>query len=218
MRISFAVTGFLAALFFSVTGFANAGVLITIDKSAQRMSVVVDGVPHYSWPVSTGRGGYDTPGGQYTPFRMEADHYSKEWDDAPMPHSIFFTKVGHAIHGTYDTAHLGGPASHGCVRLSTQNATTLFALVKAKGLPNTKVVLTGTAPPTAIARRGQPTRNAAPAPRQERQAYRDGYGYPSSYPPGYSYYPQRPAYAQPGYYGGQGYYDPRYQRRYPYGD
>jgi hypothetical protein len=149
---------------------------------------------------------------------MEVDHYSKEWDDAPMPHSIFFTKLGHAIHGTYDVAHLGGPASHGCVRLSTQNAATLFALVKAQGLPNTKVVLTGTAPPTAIARRGQPARNEAP-PRPQPQYSREAYGYPSSYPRGYYYYPQRPAYAQPprGYYG-QGYYDPRYQRRYPYGD
>jgi hypothetical protein len=218
MRISSAVTGLLAALFFSVTGFANAGVLISIDKSAQRMSVVVDGVPHYSWPVSTGKGGYDTPGGQYSPFRMEVDHYSKEWDDAPMPHSIFFTKVGHAIHGTLDTRNLGGPASHGCVRLAPQNAAVLFALVKAKGLPNTKVVLTGTAPPTAVARRGQPTRAEAAA-RPQRQDTREAHGYPSTYPQGYYYYPQRPAYAQPprGYYG-QGYYDPRYQRRYPYGE
>ncbi len=47
---------------------------------------------------------------------MEADHYSKEWDDAPMPHSIFFTKRGHAIHGTDYARRLGDPASHGCVR------------------------------------------------------------------------------------------------------
>ena len=31
---------------------------------------------------------------------MEKDHFSKEWDDAPMPNSIFFTKTGHAIHGS----------------------------------------------------------------------------------------------------------------------
>jgi hypothetical protein len=31
---------------------------------------------------------------------MEIDHYSEEWDDAPMPYSIFFTQIGHAIHGT----------------------------------------------------------------------------------------------------------------------
>ena len=62
---------------------------------------------------------------------MEEDHYSKEFDDAPMPHSIFFTKIGHAIHGTDSVNRLGTPASHGCVRLSRDNAATLYALVQA---------------------------------------------------------------------------------------
>ena len=89
---------FLAA---AVIGTAQAEILITVDKSAQRMTVARDGEALYTWPVSTGRSGYATPSGSFTPFRMEADHYSKEWDDAPMPHSIFFTKIGHAIHGSY---------------------------------------------------------------------------------------------------------------------
>src|ERR1035437_10921497 len=84
---------------------------------------------------------------------MEADHYSKEWDDAPMPHSIFFTKVGHAIHGTYETKKLGTPASHGCVRLSPAHAATLFAMVKQDGVINTRVVLTGSEQ-VALAGRG----------------------------------------------------------------
>src|SRR5262245_319965 len=101
---------------------ANAAVLISIDKSVQQMTVSVDGVRRYSWPVSTGRAGYATPSGSYKPFRMEIDHYSKEWDDAPMPHSIFFTPKGHAIHGSFETRRLGSAASHGCVRLSPANA------------------------------------------------------------------------------------------------
>src|SRR4051812_2559801 len=139
---------------------AFAGVAITVDKSAQRMSVAVDGVHKYSWPVSTGRSGYSTPAGNYTAFRMEEDHFSKEWDDAPMPHSIFFTKEGHAIHGSYETKRLGTPASHGCVRLSPQNAAALFALVKAEGLGNTKVVLSGIEPAAAplVAKRSAPRR------------------------------------------------------------
>ena len=79
---------------------ARANLLITVDKTAQQMTVTVDGDPRYVWPVSTGRAGYNTPGGQYQPFRMERDHFSREWDDAPMPYSIFFTQKGHAIHGT----------------------------------------------------------------------------------------------------------------------
>ena len=112
----------LSALFaVAVAGTAQAEILIKIDKSSQHMTVSRDGEALYTWPVSTGRIGHATPSGAFTAFRMEADHYSKEWDDAPMPHSIFFTKVGHAIHGTYETKKLGTPASHGCVRLWNSN-------------------------------------------------------------------------------------------------
>src|SRR5689334_118696 len=105
---------------------ASASLLITIDKSKQRMIVALDDMPIYDWPVSTGQAGYDTPTGEFKPFRMEAEHFSQEWDDAPMPHSIFFTQIGHAIHGSFAVKQLGTPASHGCVRLSPQNAATLF--------------------------------------------------------------------------------------------
>ncbi len=151
---------------------ARAGVAITVDKAAQRMSVVVDGTPKYSWPVSTGRSGYNTPGGKFTAFRMEEDHFSKEWDDAPMPHSIFFTKEGHAIHGSLDTKRLGSPASHGCVRLSPAHAATLFALVKAEGVTSTKVVITGTEPSRAVAKR----RARQPAEDAEALVPADPYG------------------------------------------
>jgi hypothetical protein len=122
---------------------ASAALLIKVDKSAQTLTVVRDGRTLHAWPVSTGKAGHKTPSGNFTTFRMEADHFSKEWDDAPMPHSVFFTKQGHAIHGSYDVKRLGSPASHGCVRLAPANAATLFSLVKQEGLPNTQVVLTG---------------------------------------------------------------------------
>ena len=123
---------------------ASAAVVITIDKSTQRMSVKVDGVQKYYWPVSTGAKGYTTPSGSYTTFRMEKEHFSKEWDDAPMPNSIFFTHQGHAIHGS--NSRLGVPLSHGCVRLSPQNAATLFALVEKKGLYSTRVIVSDRVP------------------------------------------------------------------------
>jgi hypothetical protein len=63
-----------------------------------------------------------------------------------MPHAIFFTKKGHAVHGTTEIKHLGKPASHGCVRLAPENAGILFALVKEKGLENTEIVLNGDLP------------------------------------------------------------------------
>jgi lipoprotein-anchoring transpeptidase ErfK/SrfK len=122
---------------------AHADLLINIDKSAQRMTVTVNGEQLYDWPVSSGGSGYDTPSGTFKPFRMEIDHRSDEWDDAPMPYSIFFTKIGHAIHGTYAQRNLGQPVSHGCVRLSVKNAATLWKLVKQEKMANTTVVLSG---------------------------------------------------------------------------
>ena len=141
---------------------ALANVAITINKDSQVMTVAVDGVTKYRWPVSTGIPSRETPNGTFKAFRMEADHFSKEFDDAPMPHSIFFTKIGHAIHGTMSEGRLGTPASHGCVRLSRANATTLYTLVQEQGVLNTTVTLTGSAavalarnprPSTAVARR-----------------------------------------------------------------
>jgi hypothetical protein len=123
-----------------------ASVLIDIDKSTQQVTVFADGVAKYRWPVSTGRRGYSTPSGTYTALSMNEVWYSKEWDNAPMPHAIFFMKDGHAIHGSYEVRNLGKPASHGCVRISPQNATILFDLVKRAGLQNTQVVLSGDTP------------------------------------------------------------------------
>jgi L,D-transpeptidase catalytic domain len=129
-----------------VTGSAaQANIAITVDKNAQLMTVAVDGVQRYQWPVSTGIPARETPNGTFHAFRMEEDHFSKEFDDAPMPHSIFFTKIGHAIHGTLSEGRLGTPASHGCVRLSRANAATLYALVEKEGVLNTTVTLTGSA-------------------------------------------------------------------------
>src|SRR5689334_761693 len=160
MRILRPVAAAVAAACIFV-GPASAKLLIEIDKSSQRMTVSQDGARLYTWPVSTGQRGYDTPGGAYTPFRMEKTHFSREWDDAPMPNSIFFTKRGHAIHGTEHVRNIGMPASHGCVRLEPGNARTLFSLVKQEGMANVRVVLSGATGPgsPAMVRRvpqGQP--------------------------------------------------------------
>ncbi len=125
---------------------AGSAIVINIDKTKQEMTVFLDGIQKYDWPVSTGRAGYSTPSGTYTATSMNEIWYSKQWDNSPMPHSIFFIKDGHAIHGSYEVKTLGKPVSHGCVRISPENATTLYALVKENGLGNTQVVLTGVTP------------------------------------------------------------------------
>ena len=171
----------MRAILVSVTGLmllsgsaANAAVSILVNKDTQQMTVSVDGVTRYTWPVSSGNPSHETPNGSFKTFRMEEDHYSKEFDDAPMPNAIFFTKQGHAIHGTDAVSRLGTPASHGCVRLSRANALKLWSVVKAEVLLNTTVTLTGSSrvalarnPRTTVARGddvvGQPVQ-IAPRP------------------------------------------------------
>ena len=194
------------ALFISSA--AQAAVLVTIDKSIQQMTVAVDGRPLYQWPVSTGKAGYDTPNGKFKAFRMERDHFSKEWDEAPMPFSIFFTQKGHAIHGSLDVKRLGSPASHGCVRLLPANAEKLFALVEQEGVLNTTVVLTGVAPsgaPAVARRRVQPDE-------LEPQYVQPQYGQPQYGQPRYAQ-PQYDAYGRP-VYGNPYYVQPQYRDQY----
>jgi hypothetical protein len=128
-----------------LTSSAFASILIKVDKPTQTMSVSVDGEMRYRWPVSTGATGYSTPIGNYTAFRLEKMHYSVEWDGAGMPHSIFFTSRGHAIHGSNNPG-MGTPRSRGCVRLSLRNAETLFNLVESRGVATAKVVVAGADP------------------------------------------------------------------------
>ena len=124
----------------------KAAVLIAVNKPTQIMTVTVDGHVRYRWRVSTGATHYSTPDGSYTPFRMELMHYSREWDNAGMPHAIFFTQRGHSIHGS-DHPGLGTNVSHGCVRLTLSNAATLYQLVHSRGMANAKVVVSGRDPP-----------------------------------------------------------------------
>ncbi|MFD0465899.1 L,D-transpeptidase [Microvirga aerilata] len=146
MRRMISLMVVLIAALAGATKAMGAEVLISVNKTTQRMTVMVDGAERYSWPVSTGLADYATPTGAFTPSRLVKDHYSKEWDDAPIPHSIFFTDSGHAIHGSQAIRRLGTPASHGCVRLAPENARILFSLVMAEGLGNTRIEVTGVDP------------------------------------------------------------------------
>jgi hypothetical protein len=122
-------------------GSALADVNIVISKSQQQMVVSVDGGPAYRWPVSTGRSGYTTPSGNFSAIRLERVYYSKKYDDAPMPNSVFFYG-GYAIHGTLEERRLGNAVSHGCVRLARANAAVLYAAVQAHGMSRTHIRIT----------------------------------------------------------------------------
>jgi lipoprotein-anchoring transpeptidase ErfK/SrfK len=140
MRRLFYVFATLAFITVAAGARAEASVVVHIDRGSQRMAVLVDGAPRYNWRVSTARAGYVTPPGVYHPQMLAARWFSKKYYNSPMPHSIFFYG-GFAIHGTYEISRLGGPASHGCVRLDPSNASTLFGLVEREGMAQTTIVI-----------------------------------------------------------------------------
>jgi hypothetical protein len=123
-----------------------------IDLADQEMRVYVDGGHEFTWKVSTARGGYVTPNGTFKPQWLSRMHYSRKYDDAPMPYSVFF-HGGYAVHGTNSISRLGRPASHGCVRLHPDDAKTFFNLVKRHGKAKSTIQIVGSPPASAKARK-----------------------------------------------------------------
>ncbi len=140
--------GILLATLFGLlsVSIANAKVSVHIDLSTQTMHVQSSS-GSYSWPVSTARAGYVTPRGTFAPTHMTRMTHSTLYNNAPMPHAIFFHS-GWAIHGTTHVGALGRPASHGCVRLSPANAAQLYSMVEAEGA----TITIGGSPPASAAR------------------------------------------------------------------
>jgi lipoprotein-anchoring transpeptidase ErfK/SrfK len=121
---------------------ARADIVAQISISQQTLTLTVDGETLHVWPVSTARRGYITPKGIFNVQSMHKMVYSAFFNNAPMPHSIFYD--GHyAIHGTTDVKKLGRPASAGCIRLHPDNARFLFDLVKGRGADRLQVIIDG---------------------------------------------------------------------------
>ena len=107
-----------AALLAAAIGVAPAGaeIMAQVSLSQQTMTVIVDGVDTYVWPVSTARRGFVTPKGKWGAQSMHRMH--SLFNNAPMPFTIFYN--GHyAIHGTTDvkksSAARRPPAAFGCI-------------------------------------------------------------------------------------------------------
>jgi lipoprotein-anchoring transpeptidase ErfK/SrfK len=105
-------------------GLPQGPVQLVISLPDQRMTVYQGGAPVVSAPVSSGKSGYDTPAGVFSILEKRRVHFSRKYDDAPMPHMQRLTWSGIALHG----GRLPGyAASHGCVRLPYDFARDLFA-------------------------------------------------------------------------------------------
>ncbi|WP_442755559.1 L,D-transpeptidase [Methylocystis sp. JAN1] len=164
---------FIAAGLFASAS-AQATVRISIDLSSQRLTATRGGET-VVWKISSGRPGYETPTGHYSVMRMEADHHSDEYEQAPMPYAIFFSPRGLAIHGTFERG-LGNPRSHGCVRLSISNAQKLYEWVEQQGA--TIDIVGG----TRVAGRGSRDESAGAERAERRRAARRGQPIELEYP------------------------------------
>jgi lipoprotein-anchoring transpeptidase ErfK/SrfK len=85
-----------------------------MDLSKQQ-AWLTDGAGHITYgpvPARGGAKGAKTPKGTFSVLWKDANHRSKEFNNAPMPNSVFFYP-GDAFHG-------GNPAtaSNGCIHLS----------------------------------------------------------------------------------------------------
>ncbi len=85
---------------------------------------------------------YSTPDGFYSIDRVEIMHYSHEYNNAPMPYSMFFDR-GIAIHAATRGEYrmLGHEASHGCVRMRLRNAKALFDYVNSSPNDHADVII-----------------------------------------------------------------------------
>ena len=120
-----------------------------INLSSQTMNVYENGKKTHSWKISSGKDGHFTPTGNFKPYIVKKMHYSKKYDNAPMPYSVFF-RGGYAIHGTGAVWRLGRPASHGCVRLHTSNAKKFHDLVLKHGKKSTSIKVVGSTPSKTV--------------------------------------------------------------------
>lgn len=172
---------------------------VSVNLSTQRMTVTENGKVVHTWAISSGREGFRTPTGAYRPQWMSPMHYSKKYDNAPMPHSVFY-HGGYAIHATYATKALGRPASHGCIRLAPAHAKTFYHLVEKHGKERTRIAVNGVAPAAVAKASGntqkvassadwtspnKPVNNARPkpaAPQKIHQAQRKIYVWPGDQP------------------------------------
>lgn len=113
-------------------------VVVNVNIASQTMSVSANGWPEGYWRISSARAGYHTPRGSYRVTRMARVYFSKKYDDAPMPNSVFFYG-GYAIHATNHISQLGRPASHGCIRLHPSDSAEFFELVQRYGMSRTRI-------------------------------------------------------------------------------
>jgi len=105
-------------------------VMILVSLPEQIMNVYRNGILVARSSISSGMPGHSTPTGVFTILQKSADHYSKTYDNAPMPYMQRLTWDGVAFHSGFLPGHA---ASHGCIRLPFEFSQKLFDLTRQGG-------------------------------------------------------------------------------------
>lgn len=106
---------------------ATGTLVITIDLEARVLSVFRDGHEIGTAVALLGTPSHPTPLGTFPILDKNREYFSKKYNNAPMPFSLWLTRTGIAIHGSPVT---NGYASHGCVGVPDPFAEKLFAAAK----------------------------------------------------------------------------------------
>jgi hypothetical protein len=104
---------------------ATGPLLVAVNIDEQMAYVYRNGQRIGRSTVSTGKEGHETPTGVFTILQKKKEHYSKKYNNAPMPYMQRLTWDGIALHA----GKLPGyPASHGCIRLPYEFSRLLFGV------------------------------------------------------------------------------------------
>jgi L,D-transpeptidase catalytic domain len=105
-------------------------VVVLVSLPQQTMYVYRNGILIGRSSISSGGKGNSTPPGVFYILQKKKTHYSKTYNNAPMPNMQRLTWTGIAMH----SGQLPGyPASHGCVRLPYDFSALLFGATSSGG-------------------------------------------------------------------------------------
>ena len=122
---------------------------LQVDLDQRELTATLDGEELERFPVAIGKSSYPTPTGD---FRIRKVIWNPSWrppnskwakgktakppghPENPMKRvKMFFKEPDYYIHGTGDKESLGKAESHGCIRMTPQDATRLAQLVMKHG-------------------------------------------------------------------------------------
>lgn len=117
-----------------IAGAVNGEVWIDINLSSEYMVVYSGSSVVFETYISSGAPGFETPPGTFfinskLPVQDMEGVIGGDYYNVPsVPSVMYFTNVGHAIHGAYWHNNFGTPMSHGCINVPVDLAAYLYEI------------------------------------------------------------------------------------------